>query len=48
VKVDDPEVVGVPLMTPLEALRAKPAGNVPDDTDQLYGVFPPAACNVAE
>jgi hypothetical protein len=34
VKFDVPAVVGVPLSTPAE-LKVKPAGNVPEVTDQL-------------
>jgi hypothetical protein len=32
--------VGVPPSTPVEGFRLRPAGNVPADTDQLYGVVP--------
>src|SRR3990172_5132546 len=46
VKVDVPVVVGVPDMTPVEGSRAKPAGRVPDETDQVYGIFPPTAVRV--
>lgn len=35
VNENDPEADGVPLMTPLDAFKVKPVGNVPDDTDQL-------------
>ena len=45
VKLEVPEAVGVPLITPPE-LRLKPAGSEPDASDQLYGVTPPLAANV--
>jgi len=38
-------VVGVPSRTPV-ADRLMPAGSVPEDTDQLYGVVPPVAASV--
>jgi len=45
VKMEVPVTVGVPLRTPtVDKLR--PAGRVPADTDQLYGVVPPVAANV--
>jgi hypothetical protein len=43
-----PAVVGVPEITPVDATRLNPAGNVPALTLQLYGVVPPLACNVVE
>jgi hypothetical protein len=43
VKFDVPAAVGVPLITPVEAFRLNPAGRVPAETDQLYGVVPPVA-----
>jgi hypothetical protein len=43
---DVPAVVGVPLICP-ELLRVNPAGNAPAVIDQLYGVVPPLAANVA-
>ena len=46
VKVDVPLVVGVPDMTPVEGFRAKPAGRVPEETDQVYGDEPPTAVRV--
>ncbi len=36
-----PEAVGVPLMTPVEALIVSPAGR--PVADQVYGVVPPVA-----
>ena len=30
--IDVPALVGVPLMTPVDALSVRPAGRVPDDT----------------
>jgi hypothetical protein len=41
-KENDPVAVGVPLIWP-ELLNVKPAGNAPDATVQVYGVFPPEA-----
>src|SRR4029077_703859 len=43
-----PAVVGVPEITPVDATRLNPAGNVPALTLQLYGVVPPLACSVVE
>src|SRR5512139_3476638 len=45
VKLCVPNAVGVPLKTPAVD-RESPAGSVPADTDQLYGVVPPVAANV--
>ena len=45
VKLVVPGVVGVPLTTPA-ADNVRPAGNVPDRTDQIYGAVPPVAVNV--
>jgi hypothetical protein len=45
VKFEAPAAVGVPPSTPA-ADRLKPAGRVPADTDQLYGVIPPVATSV--
>jgi hypothetical protein len=36
----EPAVVGVPLMTPLEELRERPAGNAPLVRAQVMGVDP--------
>jgi hypothetical protein len=46
VKVLGVAEVGVPLKTPVVAFRAKPAGSVPADTDQVYAFIPPLAANV--
>jgi hypothetical protein len=35
VKLEVPAVVGVPVMSPVEASRVSPAGSVPVVTDQL-------------
>jgi hypothetical protein len=40
-----PAVVGVPLICPA-LLSVNPAGNAPEETDQLYGVVPPLATSV--
>jgi hypothetical protein len=47
VKVDDPAVVGVPESVP-PLLRLRPAGKVPAETLQEYGVKPPVAASVVE
>jgi len=39
--------VGVPVIAPVVAFSERPAGSVPDVTDQEYGVVPPAAVSVA-
>ena len=45
VKFEFPGLVGVPLITPVEA-RLRPAGKEPAETDQEYGAAPPLAANV--
>lgn len=35
VNVDVPDAVGVPEITPVCASRLRPAGRLPDETDQL-------------
>src|SRR5512134_3616853 len=45
VKLDVPTVVGVPLIVP-PVDRLSPAGRLPAETDQLYGVVPPVAARV--
>jgi hypothetical protein len=45
VKLEVPSAVGIPSRTPV-ADRLRPAGSVPEDTDQLYGVVPPVAASV--
>ena len=40
-------LVGVPVMEPVEALSDRPAGSEPLMTDQVNGVVPPVAANVA-
>ena len=47
VKLKVPDVVGVPEMAPLEAVKLSPAGNAPALMLQLYGVVPPLAARVA-
>src|SRR4029077_11538144 len=39
---------GAPEITPVDAAKLNPAGNVPVLTLQLYGVVPPLACSVVE
>ena len=41
-------VVGVPEMTPLVTPSVSPAGKVPAETVQVYGVVPPDAASVRE
>jgi hypothetical protein len=43
-----PADVGVPEMTPDDAVRFKPAGRVPAEMLQVYGIVPPVAPSVAE
>jgi hypothetical protein len=44
VKLDVPVAVGVPSRSP-EGLRFNPAGRLPEEIAQLYGVVPPDAEN---
>ena len=46
VKLLVPTVVVVPDRTPL-ALGESPGGRLPEDNDQVYGLVPPVAENVA-
>src|SRR5215469_8833336 len=46
-KVVEPRVVGVPLITP-PVLRVRPGGSVPDATAQVNGPFPPVEVSVVE
>ena len=48
VKLNCPEVVGVPVITPVALDNDKPEGNVPDTAVKLYGATPPVAFKVAE
>jgi hypothetical protein len=48
VKEKVPGVVGVPEITPVEALRASPGGREPALIAHVYGLFPSAAVSVAE
>jgi hypothetical protein len=41
-----PAAVGVPAIAPELAVKDNPAGRVPEVTDQVYGVVPPAAASV--
>ncbi len=47
-KLGVPEAVGVPLMTPVDEARVRPAGSVPLLTAQVYGDVPPLATRVWE
>ena len=40
--------VGVPLISPVEEFKVKPAGRAPVMIDQLNGVVPPAAASINE
>ena len=46
VRLEVPVAVGVPLMTPVAGLRARPEGRVPAVMLKVYGVVPPVACTV--
>lgn len=48
VKEELPDVVGVPEIVPVDAVRLNPAGSEPDVTLQVYGVVPPDAASVDE
>ena len=45
---DVPETVGVPEITPVEALKVRPAGSVPLASDSFTAPVPPDVVNVAE
>jgi hypothetical protein len=47
VKLDVPGPVGVPEIIPVLAFRVRPLGKLPWVIDQVYGVNPPVAANVA-
>ena len=46
VKLLVPAAVGVPLITPIDVFRLKPAGSVPESIPHVYGVLPPVDANV--
>jgi hypothetical protein len=46
VNEEEPGVVGVPEITPVEEARDKPPGRLPVLTDQAYGEVPPDAARV--
>jgi hypothetical protein len=48
VNVYEPEVVGTPLITPVELFRARPGGKLPDEMLQAYGGMPPETARVTE
>jgi hypothetical protein len=48
VKLTVPVAVGIPVIAPLLGLSVKPTGRVPLIMDQVYGVIPPLASNIAE
>ncbi len=39
--------VGVPVIAPVDGVRANPAGRLPDTSDHVYGGVPPVAPSVA-
>lgn len=41
-----PPVGGLPEMMPVPAARVSPAGSLPEEIDQVYGVVPPVAVRV--
>jgi hypothetical protein len=43
-----PPVVGVPETIPVLVARLSPAGNLPEEIDQVYGVVPPVAVRAFE
>ena len=45
---NDPDAVGVPLITPVVLFNVRPAGNIPVVIDQTYGIVPPIADIVTE
>ncbi len=48
VKLYDPLVVGVPEMTPVEALSESPGGREPEEIDHVYDGVPPLEAKVRE
>jgi hypothetical protein len=46
VKLEVATVVGVPVIAPVAVFSVSPAGRVPTETDQAYGVVPPVAARV--
>lgn len=48
VKLNDPVVVGVPLIVPLVGFSESPTGKDPSVTVQVKGVVPPVAVSVCE
>lgn len=48
VKLNEPDVVGVPEIVPVAAAKASPPGNAPELMLQLYGVVPPVAWIIVE
>ncbi len=41
VKLYAPEVVGVPLITPVDVFKLKPAGSDPAEIENVIGAVPP-------
>ena len=48
VKLNEPDVVGVPEIVPVTTAKVKPAGKAPELMLQLYGVVPPVAWIIVE
>jgi hypothetical protein len=48
VKLNVPADVGIPEITPLDAVKLRPGGRRPELMLQVYGVTPPVAVKVAE
>ena len=46
VKFDIPDVVGMPVIAPVEVLRVSPGGILPEVIDQVQGGDPPMASGV--
>jgi hypothetical protein len=48
IKVDVPLVVGTPEMTPVDGVRVRLAGRLPEVIDHEYGALPPIAFRLCE
>jgi len=48
VKLAGPELVGVPLMTPVAGFMVRPPGSKPAVMVQAYAGVPPTACKLIE
>jgi hypothetical protein len=48
VKLDVPLAVAVPVIAQVEVFNERPPGNEPELMENVYGVVPPVAAQVAE